>query len=69
MGRSHYSSCVIWAHARNPARFFYEALGGRLVAQRSRRLRGWSVPESAFGWHRLALADRSTAPGGDISRQ
>ena len=27
-------SCLIWAHARNNACFFYEAMGGRRVAQR-----------------------------------
>ena len=63
-----FTSCVIWAHARNPARYFYEAMGGRLVAERSRRMGGSSVPEAAFGWKRLALADRKTASGGSITR-
>ncbi len=59
---SHFTSCVIWAHARNPARFFYEAMGGRLVAERSRRMMGAPVPEAAFGWHSLAPAERGAAP-------
>jgi GNAT superfamily N-acetyltransferase len=63
-----FSSCVIWAHARNPARYFYEAMGGRLVAERSRRMGGTAVPEAAFGWKRLALAERKTASGGSITR-
>jgi L-amino acid N-acyltransferase YncA len=54
-----FSSCVIWAHALNPARFFYEALGGRLVAERSTCMMGDPVPEVAFGWNKLALAERS----------
>jgi ribosomal protein S18 acetylase RimI-like enzyme len=62
------TSCIIWAHAGNPARFFYEAMGGRLVAQRSRRLMGTAVPEAAFGWHRLSLADRNETSGRDVSR-
>src|SRR5215467_12248125 len=27
-----HTRCVIWAHAGNPARFFYEAMGGKLIA-------------------------------------
>jgi ribosomal protein S18 acetylase RimI-like enzyme len=55
------SSCVIWAHARNHARFFYEAMGGRLIAERSAKLMNETVPEVAFGWKTLALAERSPA--------
>ncbi len=55
------SSCVIWAHARNNARFFYEAMGGRLIAARAVKLMGETVPETAFGWKTLALAERSPA--------
>jgi predicted N-acetyltransferase YhbS len=55
------SSCVIWAHARNHARFFYEAMGGRLIAERTAKLMGETVPEAAFGWKTLALAERSPA--------
>jgi hypothetical protein len=55
------TSCVIWAHARNHARFFYEAMGGRLIAERTARLMGETVQEAAFGWKTLALAERSTA--------
>jgi len=56
-----FSSCVIWAHARNPARFFYEALGGRLIAERMQQMMGDAVPEAAFGWRKLALVERSAA--------
>jgi L-amino acid N-acyltransferase YncA len=56
-----FSSCVIWAHARNPARFFYEAMGGRIIGERTARMMGDSVPEAAFGWRKLALAERSHA--------
>ena len=47
--------CVIWAHAGNPARFFYEAMGGKLIAERTTSMMGVRVPEVAFGWPRLAL--------------
>jgi GNAT superfamily N-acetyltransferase len=56
-----HSSCVIWAHARNPVRFFYEAMGGRVIAERTAQMMGDPVPETAFGWRRLALAERSNA--------
>ena len=51
--------CVIWAHAGNPARFFYEAMGGKLVAERTTSMMGVPVPEIAFGWTKLALAEAS----------
>jgi GNAT superfamily N-acetyltransferase len=54
-----FTSCVIWAHAGNNARFFYETMGGRTVAERSARMMGDTVPETAFGWKVLALAERS----------
>ena len=59
MAARDYGSCVIWAHAKNNARFFYEKMGGRLVAERSARMMGDPVPEAAFGWRRLALAEKS----------
>lgn len=54
-------SCVIWAHAGNNARFFYERMGGRLVAERTARMMGDPVPEIAFGWKTLELVERSEA--------
>jgi ribosomal protein S18 acetylase RimI-like enzyme len=56
-----FTSCVIWAHAQNNARFFYETMGGRSVAERKARMMGDMVPEVAFGWKQLALAERSHA--------
>lgn len=56
-----YKSCIIWAHARNPARFFYERMGGHLVAERTIRMLGDAVPEAGFGWKRLAVAEKSSA--------
>ena len=47
-------SCLIWAHARNNACFFYEAMGGLRVATRTTRLMGELTPEIGFGWKRLA---------------
>ena len=51
-----HESCIVWAHAKNPARYFYEAMGGKLVAERTTNMMGIPVPEVAFGWRKLALA-------------
>jgi L-amino acid N-acyltransferase YncA len=52
-----HGSCMIWAHARNPARFFYEAMGGTLVAERSTAMMGEPVPEVAYGWDSLVVGE------------
>ncbi len=54
-----FGKCVIWAHAKNNVRFFYEKMGGRLVAERTAPMMGGPVPETAFGWTKLALAEKS----------
>lgn len=43
-------SMIVWALGTNPARFFYEAMGGRLVARRPSRVGGTDVEELAYGW-------------------
>ncbi|GAA0528782.1 GNAT superfamily N-acetyltransferase [Rhizomicrobium palustre] len=68
MRRDGMSSCVIWAHARNHARFFYEAMGGKLVAERNAKLMGEACPETAYGWKTLAVAERASAHP-DISQK
>jgi len=51
-----YRSAVIWVLEANPSRFFYEAMGGRRVAQRAERLWGVTLPQAAYGWEDLSLA-------------
>ena len=53
--------CMLWAHARNNARFFYEAMGGRLIAERETHLMGEACPEVGFGWNALKLSDHSSS--------
>jgi len=43
-------SMIVWSLSTNPARFFYQALGGRMVARRSGTLGGAPIEEFAFGW-------------------
>jgi GNAT superfamily N-acetyltransferase len=59
LGERGHLRCVIWAHAQNPARFFYEAMGGKLIAERTTSMMGVAVPEAAYGWPKLALAEAS----------
>ena len=47
------ASAVIWVLEGNPARFFYETLGGELVAERRNRQWGVEVGERAYGWQDL----------------
>jgi ribosomal protein S18 acetylase RimI-like enzyme len=54
-------SCLIWAHARNNACFFYEAMGGRRVAARTTRVMGEVTPETGFGWRQLATTRQKRA--------
>jgi ribosomal protein S18 acetylase RimI-like enzyme len=53
-----FHSCLVWSHAGNNACFFYEAMGGQRVANRTTRIGGAPVPEAAFGWKRLAVQQR-----------
>ncbi len=50
-----HESALIWVLERNPARFFYEAMGGRRVAERAGRMWGATANEIAYGWDELAL--------------
>ena len=43
-------SALVWVLAGNPARFFYEAMGGILVATRDEPFHGVVLSECAYGW-------------------
>lgn len=43
-------SAVIWVLAENPARFFYEHLGGHRVAEREQAFAGEMLAETAYAW-------------------
>ncbi|MDD9917339.1 MAG: N-acetyltransferase [Rhodospirillaceae bacterium] len=48
-----FDGAVLWVLAGNPSRFFYEAMGGRQVAQREERLWQTVLPELAYQWRPL----------------
>jgi ribosomal protein S18 acetylase RimI-like enzyme len=48
------ASLVVWSLARNePARRFYERLGGRLAGERMTAVGAQRLPEVAYGWEDL----------------
>jgi ribosomal protein S18 acetylase RimI-like enzyme len=47
-------TALVWVLRDNPARFFYERLGGRLVATKPIRVGGAEVAAVAYGWTDLA---------------
>ena len=49
-------SAVIWVLEENPARFFYQAMGGRWTAVREEPMWGAAVPQRAYGWSDLRKA-------------
>jgi ribosomal protein S18 acetylase RimI-like enzyme len=45
-----FGSAVVWVLADNPARFFYERMGGKRAGERDEPLWGIVVHELAYGW-------------------
>ena len=46
-------SMIVWVLAENPARRFYEALGGRFFRSRPIEIGGETLNEVAYGWDHL----------------
>ncbi len=57
-------TAILWMLADNPARFFYEGLGGAPVGRRADRMAGTAVEEVAYAWRDLdaPLVRRRLAP-------
>lgn len=55
------NGAMLWVLSENPARFFYEALGGQRVAERQELFAGVKLDEAAYAWSDLEswLAERS----------
>jgi GNAT superfamily N-acetyltransferase len=45
-----HSSMLVWVLASNPARTFYEALGGAYVRSRDIEIAGQTYEEAGYGW-------------------
>jgi len=61
-------SALIWVLADNPARFFYQAMGGKMIAERRERLWGVPLQELAYGWDDLKTAIPRVARGAIAKR-
>ena len=48
------NQAYVWVLHDNPARYFYERMGGRFIATRRERLWGADVAQAAYGWPDLA---------------
>jgi ribosomal protein S18 acetylase RimI-like enzyme len=46
----------LWVIASNPSQFFYERVGGRRIANRTERLWGADLDQTAYGWSDLKEA-------------
>ncbi len=51
---SGFHSMAVWVLARNPSVKFYEALGGKIIAERQLEREGESFREIAYAWSDLA---------------
>jgi GNAT superfamily N-acetyltransferase len=45
-----FASAMVWVLADNPARFFYERMGGKRAGERDETLWGATLHEIAYGW-------------------
>ncbi len=46
-------SLLVWVLDGNPARYFYEALGGKCIARRNGSMGGAEIEEIAYGWENV----------------
>ncbi len=47
------SEAMLWVLSGNPSRFFYEALGGLRIAERTERFAGVDLAEAGYAWSDL----------------
>ena len=50
MAAAGHGGALLWVLASNPARFFYEAMGGTAVGSRRERFAGTELEETAYAW-------------------
>ena len=60
-----HASALLWVVRANPARFFYERLGGQQIMHRPIPVGGQPIEAIAYGWKDLAAALARTAKSGD----
>ena len=50
-----FPTLMLWTHVRNPARGFYESLGGRAACTAQRVIKGITYDDIGYGWDEAAL--------------
>ncbi|HKT18111.1 MAG TPA: GNAT family N-acetyltransferase [Stellaceae bacterium] len=60
-----HGSALIWVVRANPARFFYERMGGQQIMHRPIPVGGQPIEAIAYGWKDLSAALARTAKSGD----
>ena len=50
LAKEGHRGAMVWVLAANPARFFYEAMGGARVSERVETFAGSDLEELAYGW-------------------
>ncbi|MEO3429612.1 GNAT family N-acetyltransferase [Pelagibius sp. CAU 1746] len=50
LSKEKHKGAMVWVLAANPARFFYEAMGGERAGERLEEFAGTSLEELAYGW-------------------
>ena len=53
----------LWALRDNHARYFYERVGGKLIAERQERMWGFTTDQVCYGWSDLAQATATHSRG------
>ncbi len=61
-------SALVWTLSLSPHRFFYEAVGAKLIARKMDRIAGMPVELSAFGWADIAARLDGAVPELSASR-
>jgi L-amino acid N-acyltransferase YncA len=59
---------MVWVLDQNPARFFYEFLGGKVIVVRHGQVGGKKIRELGYGWENVGqLIDRQSAYSSNIN--
>ena len=65
-----YGCSFLWVLRDNPSRYFYERVGGKMVAERQEQLWGCVTDQICYGWSDLTQAiDRSALARSDSRRR
>lgn len=57
-----FGAAMVWVLAQNPSRFFYEAMGGRKIAEREERIWNTTLHQAAYGWNDIDSLLRGADP-------